>query len=131
MLSDEVHAVADLGHARHEHDEDAVSFQDGGDVGDAQVRGGHVEDSVGEERLDCGAGREEGSRSACLLLLCDPVLHVADVEVDISGVDSAAEPADDLLGVGGEFRGDVYGVDDGSSVGAPGIPLLLLSLLLG
>lgn len=99
-------------------------------MGDAQVRGGHVEDSVGEERLDCGAAREKGSRRADFLLLCDPVLHVADVEVDITGVDSAAEPADDLFGVGGEFGGHVYGVDDGSSVGAPGVPLLLLLLLL-
>jgi hypothetical protein len=55
---------------------------------------------------------------------------VAHAEVNISGVDSAAEPADDLLGVGGEFGGNVYGVDDGSSVGAPGVPLLLLLLSL-
>lgn len=54
MTTDEFDAIADLGDARHEHDEHAVPFENRGDVRDAQVRGGHVEDGVRQERVGVG-----------------------------------------------------------------------------
>lgn len=98
---------------------------------DAQMRRRHIQDGIGEERGDSVGlwfQREKGGGRGGLSggrLLRDPVLDVADVEIHVPGVEAAAEPTHDLLRVCGELGRYVDGVDDGSALGAPGVPGLL------
>lgn len=92
------------------------------------MRGGHIQDCVGEERLNIISfeRRKEAHRCALSLLLCDPVLHVSGIEVHIACVDAATETPNDAFGVDGGFRCHVDAVDDCFALGAPGVPVLLV-----